>query len=210
MTFSVLDFRNLELSASPASATHPRPRVSAQYKRTVIFESPSRIYTDFAIFKRKIDPESGPLRDAPVVRRPDISDSPERPSSQTAERTTSREGMPSALMSDHGSMPGVLPSHQPREAVDVRRTPVAPRKEPAICPTDDEAQVPRKASKDKRSFDYVWRSGVAGGLAGCAVCDLPHAELLHIKIADTARRPKQLSRRSIGSRFSSSRTIRNS
>lgn len=38
----------------------------------------------------------------------------------------------------------------------------------AICPTDDEAVVPRK-KVDKQSWDYVWRSGTAGGIAGCAV-----------------------------------------
>ncbi|KAL2135962.1 hypothetical protein VTI74DRAFT_6011 [Chaetomium olivicolor] len=75
--------------------------------------------------------------------------------------------MPPALMS-HASMPGVSPSHQLREAADVPRAAVAPRKDPPVCPTDDEARVPRKTSKDKRSLDYVWRSGVAGGLAGCA------------------------------------------
>jgi solute carrier family 25 protein 16 len=76
-------------------------------------------------------------------------------------------------MSAHASMPGVLPSHRPKSAADVPRTPVASAKQPAVCPTDDEAQVPRKTAKDKRSFDYVWRSGVAGGMAGCAVRGLP-------------------------------------
>lgn len=40
-------------------------------------------------------------------------------------------------------------------------------KDPAVCPTDDEALTPRKQAT--RSWDYVWRSGVAGGMAGCAV-----------------------------------------
>jgi solute carrier family 25 protein 16 len=66
-------------------------------------------------------------------------------------------------------------SDQPRQAGDAlrvdgvvvegRRT---GRQEPAICPTDGEAVVPRK-KLEKRSFDYLWRSAVAGGLAGCAV-----------------------------------------
>lgn len=37
----------------------------------------------------------------------------------------------------------------------------------AVCPTDDESVVPRKV--DKQSLDYLWRSGTAGGVAGCAV-----------------------------------------
>lgn len=49
-------------------------------------------------------------------------------------------------------------------------------RDPAICPTDDEhgsVAVATKQPLDKRSFDYLWRSGVAGGLAGCAVSSLP-------------------------------------
>jgi solute carrier family 25 (mitochondrial carrier protein), member 16 len=37
----------------------------------------------------------------------------------------------------------------------------------AVCPTDGEAVVPRKV--DKQSLDYLWRTGTAGGIAGCAV-----------------------------------------
>ncbi|KAK4126156.1 mitochondrial carrier [Parathielavia appendiculata] len=85
-------------------------------------------------------------------------------------------------------MPGVLPSRRTREASDVPRTPVAPREEPAICPTHDEAQVSLKAPKDKRSFDYVWRSGVAGGLAGCAAKTIV-APLDRVKILFQSHNP---------------------
>jgi hypothetical protein len=44
-----------------------------------------------------------------------------------------------------------------------------PDKPPPLCPTDGDAILPRKQI-DKQSWDYVWRSGVAGGMAGCAVC----------------------------------------
>jgi solute carrier family 25 protein 16 len=45
------------------------------------------------------------------------------------------------------------------------------QREPAICPTDDDAIVPSKEHKklDKRSWEYMAKSGIAGGLAGCAV-----------------------------------------
>lgn len=52
--------------------------------------------------------------------------------------------------------------------------------DPAICPTDQEAVVPagarfgegRNSKKmDKQSWDYIIRSGIAGGVAGCAVCE---------------------------------------
>lgn len=43
-------------------------------------------------------------------------------------------------------------------------------KDAAVCPTDDEAVTPR-TRPNKQSVDYLWRSGLAGGLAGCAVSD---------------------------------------
>jgi solute carrier family 25 protein 16 len=42
------------------------------------------------------------------------------------------------------------------------------KKEPSVCPTDQEAVTPKPHMK---SLEYVWKSGVAGGLAGCAVSD---------------------------------------
>ncbi|KAL1839056.1 hypothetical protein VTJ49DRAFT_1920 [Mycothermus thermophilus] len=78
----------------------------------------------------------------------------------------------------------------PRTAADVSPAAVAPRREAAVCPTDDEARVPRKtAAKDKRSFDYVWRSGVAGGLAGCAAKTVV-APLDRVKILFQSNNPQ--------------------
>ncbi|KAK4640399.1 coenzyme A transporter [Podospora bellae-mahoneyi] len=70
----------------------------------------------------------------------------------------------------HASMPGVSSPQIGRDTTRAARlnATALPAKDPAVCPTDDEAQVPRKPPKNKRSLDYVWRSGVAGGLAGCA------------------------------------------
>jgi hypothetical protein len=50
--------------------------------------------------------------------------------------------------------------------------------DPALCPTDDDAKIqqPRLgegAVHSKQSAAYVWRTGLAGGLAGCAVCPCP-------------------------------------
>lgn len=52
------------------------------------------------------------------------------------------------------------------------------RRQPPLCPTDEEAVMPRKdtstssrqqpARLDKRSTEYILKSGLAGGLAGCA------------------------------------------
>jgi solute carrier family 25 protein 16 len=46
-------------------------------------------------------------------------------------------------------------------------TPRAPARDPTICPTDDEAIIPKL---NKQSWEYIVKSGVAGGVAGCAVC----------------------------------------
>jgi hypothetical protein len=54
-----------------------------------------------------------------------------------------------------------------------------------ICPVDDDSIVPKRLKGDeatvvarvrgdnKRSLDYIARSGLAGGLAGCAVGSNP-------------------------------------
>jgi solute carrier family 25 (mitochondrial carrier protein), member 16 len=43
------------------------------------------------------------------------------------------------------------------------------RTEPALCPTDDDAITLKRQMPQKQSLEYVWRSGLAGGMAGCAV-----------------------------------------
>lgn len=45
-----------------------------------------------------------------------------------------------------------------------------------ICPTDTDAIVPRKQKHkvDKQSTEYIVKSGIAGGLAGCAVRTAHH------------------------------------
>lgn len=47
-------------------------------------------------------------------------------------------------------------------------------REPAICSTDDDAVIPKREAArrtlDKRSWEYIVKSGLAGGFAGCAVC----------------------------------------
>lgn len=62
-----------------------------------------------------------------------------------------------------------LPHHESRKDSDRQRRRLR-EGNVAVCPTDDEAVVPRKV--DKQSLDYLWRSGTAGGVAGCAVSTL--------------------------------------
>lgn len=70
--------------------------------------------------------------------------------------------MPSALF-DNASPPAMLQTKS-------REMEEAHRKVPAICPTDDDTIAPEEKKPSKQSFDYIWRTGVAGGLAGSAVC----------------------------------------
>ncbi|OAA32449.1 mitochondrial carrier protein LEU5 [Moelleriella libera RCEF 2490] len=59
------------------------------------------------------------------------------------------------------------------------------RKDPAVCPTDEEALTPNSKT---RSLDYVWKSGVAGGVAGCAAKTIV-APLDRVKILFQASNP---------------------
>jgi hypothetical protein len=48
-------------------------------------------------------------------------------------------------------------------------TPKGRRQDSAAGPTKDNATELQRQTPSKQSFEYVWRSGLAGGLAGCAV-----------------------------------------
>ncbi|KAF1817182.1 mitochondrial carrier [Eremomyces bilateralis CBS 781.70] len=68
----------------------------------------------------------------------------------------------------------------------------SPRNEPGICPTDDDAIVPKGTAtekrKNKQSWDYVVKSGIAGGIAGCAAKTLV-GPLDRVKILFQASNP---------------------
>ncbi|KAK0643594.1 mitochondrial carrier domain-containing protein [Cercophora newfieldiana] len=74
----------------------------------------------------------------------------------------------------------------------MRDAPRQPRgqRDPALCPTDEEAAVPRKTegARNKQSLDYLWKSGVAGGMAGCVAKTLV-APLDRVKILFQAHNP---------------------
>ena len=72
--------------------------------------------------------------------------------------------MPSALFSN-ASPPAML-KDKSRE-MDVSKS---QKQELAICPTDDDTIAPKAKKPHKQSLDYIWRTGLAGGLAGSAVC----------------------------------------
>ena len=87
--------------------------------------------------------------------------------------------MPESVFGYNGTEPQSSdPLHSPK-MTSASLAPPGPRipHEPAICPTDSDAIVPKKhrANKklDKSSWEYIIKSGVAGGFAGCAVSPIP-------------------------------------
>ncbi|KAK0751124.1 mitochondrial carrier protein LEU5 [Schizothecium vesticola] len=98
--------------------------------------------------------------------------------------------MPGAILS-HASMPSVTPRESRHEARDALPSPHRPQA-PAVWPTDDEAaqhQGKVTTAKDRKSLDYIWRSGVAGGVAGCAAKTMV-APLDRVKILFQAHNPQ--------------------
>ncbi|KUJ06768.1 mitochondrial carrier protein LEU5 [Mollisia scopiformis] len=65
------------------------------------------------------------------------------------------------------------------------------KKEPAVCPTDDETIAPKGKKYHKQSLEYVWRTGLAGGLAGCAAKTVV-APLDRVKILFQASNPQYM------------------
>lgn len=105
-----------------------------------------------------------------------------------------------------------LPQHESRKDSD-RQGRRLREGNVAVCPTDDEAVVPRKV--DKQSLDYLWRSGTAGGLAGCAVstmgsCGVVLWEMAGLVANLLVNRQKPSSRRLTGSKSSSRQGIHSS
>ena len=69
--------------------------------------------------------------------------------------------MPEALLNN---------ASPPRMLQDKSREIDGPRKKDiAICPTDDDSIAPQTKKPQTQSFDYIWRTGLAGGLAGSSV-----------------------------------------
>lgn len=59
----------------------------------------------------------------------------------------------------------------------------------AVAQRDSPRAADEALRRQKRSFDYLWRSGVAGGFAGCAVSFFHLWFFLLTSRAHTQRRP---------------------
>ncbi|KAF7544593.1 hypothetical protein G7Z17_g9828 [Cylindrodendrum hubeiense] len=97
--------------------------------------------------------------------------------------------MPSAdaVLMEHASMPEIARDTNPRQHGQTDALSRASKdnhkeKEAAVYAADD------KSKRKTQSFDYVWRSGVAGGMAGCAAKTVV-APLDRVKILFQARNP---------------------
>jgi solute carrier family 25 protein 16 len=91
--------------------------------------------------------------------------------------------MPSAFL-NNASPPKL--KDKPREMDTSAEAREARKRDLTICPTDDEAVIPKKK---KQSLDYVWRTGLAGGLAGSAAKTVV-APLDRVKILFQASNPQ--------------------
>lgn len=78
-----------------------------------------------------------------------------------------RHAQPKVCPTDHESLEPVLPRPSASPSATATASPAQDVK--AKATSDVAAARSKREQVDKRSFDYLMRSGLAGGLAGCAV-----------------------------------------
>lgn len=89
--------------------------------------------------------------------------------------------MPSAVLKNASS---AMLMDQPRE-MDT----AAERRIRGVGASSHDQIGPERKKPHKQSLDYIWRTGLAGGLAGSAVCDLPSNLAISLRL--NFRRPKR-------------------
>jgi len=101
----------------------------------------------------------------------------------------------STMLQDHSREMGNATAGHTKKATEIRN--------------HDEIASSERKKPHKQSFDYIWRTGLAGGLAGSAVCySLSNWVVLFLYL--TRNRPKRWWRRWIVSKSSFKQAVRNS
>ena len=73
--------------------------------------------------------------------------------------------MPSVLINN--APPAQLHQDRPRQNMAMSRQTRGVNT--SVCPTDEDVLPKAKQQPQKQSWDYIWRTGLAGGMAGSAV-----------------------------------------
>jgi hypothetical protein len=112
--------------------------------------------------------------------------------------------MPTNLLRDdnHGSDTNIMSTGATQAQTNAT---YLQERHPPLCPTDGDAIVPKPKEKekqydmrnggtarkvDKKSSEYLVKSGIAGGIAGCAV-RTSHAASLHTQSLDSRKTIRQ-------------------
>ena len=77
--------------------------------------------------------------------------------------------MPSALLQNAPAASPTMLKDKPRETREMGGIPNYETKKPTLGHSDNEMAVTAGKKPHKQSLDYIWRTGLAGGLAGSAV-----------------------------------------
>jgi len=82
--------------------------------------------------------------------------------------------MPASITGRHAAETILDESPEMTTVAEQQKHPICDTDHSAIIPLGnkkDEAEEKTKVPVDRQSWNYIVRSGIAGGLAGCAVCD---------------------------------------
>lgn len=74
-----------------------------------------------------------------------------------------RRGMPPALLGDASSTPQLTNKSRKMDVAQQHKNDIA------VLPPDGQALAAKQRRAQTQNFNYVWRTGLAGGVAGCAV-----------------------------------------
>jgi hypothetical protein len=154
----------------PINTSHPKvslqsqqtdPQKTDEYKQIVVLQSRNVSKTERMEFRNALLPRF----------HLDFSTEQSFPSSSSTD-TSSTSSNPSSNHNRHDLYPNIAstsryPIHSSIESIQ--------KSPPPVCetdhtpPTEDHKRAAEMRRKQKTSWSYVFRSGLAGGIAGCAV-----------------------------------------